>query len=198
MADRPSPASAAPEPALARRNFLTRTASLNPYIGEIALVAFSFPPQGWALCNGQLLPVAQNQALFNLLGSTYGGDGVLTFALPDLRGRAPIHQGQGAGLASRILGEIGGAENVTLTSAQLPAHAHPGGASTGNGTSDSPVNGVPARNAAGTPTYGTTADGVQGAGAIGSTGGGQSHTNMPPFLIMNYIIALNGYYPSQS
>jgi microcystin-dependent protein len=212
-------ASVAPGSAVPRRSFLARvvalaggaallarfprpasaaTADADPWIGEIALVPYTFPPKGWAFCNGQILAISQNQALFSLLGTTFGGDGITTFALPDLRGRVPVHQGQGPGLSNHTLGEIGGAEAVALTTAQLPAHNHPAAGSSANGTSDSPVGGVPARSAAGTPGYAATPDSSLAAGAIGNTGGGQSHNNLPPYLTMSYIIALVGIYPSQN
>src|SRR5262245_2996958 len=110
-----------------------------PYIGEIRMVGFNFAPLGWALCNGQLLAISQNTALFSLLGTTYGGNGQTTFALPDLRGRIPIHQGQGPGLSNRVLGEVGGQESVALTSQQMPAHTHALLASPSPGTTISPV-----------------------------------------------------------
>src|SRR5580658_742842 len=110
-----------------------------PYVGEIRMFGFGFAPQGWALCNGQLLPINQNQALFSLLGTTYGGDGRTTFALPDLQGRVPIHMGQGAGLSPYVMGQVGGVENVTLTIAQIPAHTHTVNGQSSLGTLATPV-----------------------------------------------------------
>jgi microcystin-dependent protein len=170
----------------------------NPFVGEIALVGFNFAPVGWALCNGQLLAINQNTALFSLLGTMYGGDGVTTFALPDLRGRVPLHMGQGPGLSNRTIGEAAGAESSTLTPAQMPAHTHQAMSTSFNGVTDSPVGNVPARDAAGTPIYGTVPNAPMHAGAIQSTGGSQPHDNMQPFLAINYIISLVGIYPSRS
>ena len=170
----------------------------DPWIGEIALVPYNFAPRGWAMCDGQLLPIAQNTALFSLLGTTFGGDGQTNFALPDLRGRAPIHAGQGPGLANRSLGENGGNENVALNESQIPSHTHQAMASSFNGISDSPANAVPARDPSGTPQYGAAANTPMGTGAIAATGGSQPHDNMPPFLVMNYVIALEGIFPSRS
>jgi microcystin-dependent protein len=172
----------------------------DPWVGEIALVGFNFAPVGWALCNGQLLPIVQNQALFALLGTTFGGDGITTFALPDLRGRVPIHMGQGPGLSSFTMGQVGGLESVTLLGTQIPQHTHALNASTLNGTSDVPgAAAVLAKNASGVPQYGSAAPNVTLAtAAIGLTGGGQPHENHQPYLTMNYIIALQGIFPSRS
>ena len=175
----------------------TSTLNSDPWVGEIALVAFTFAPRGWALCNGQLLAISTNQALFSLIGTIYGGDGRSTFALPDLRGRAPIHTGQGPGLADRFIGESSGSEAVTLTSAQLAPHSHAAMVSSLNGTSDSPVGAVPARSASGTPGYAAAPDSAMLASAIGAAGGGLAHDNMPPYLAMNYVIALVGIFPAQ-
>jgi microcystin-dependent protein len=221
----PAPSSippATPPPPIARRNFIARVAAFvaggavlgrtakaadappvrtldgDPWVGEIALVPYNFAPTGWAVCDGQLMSIAQNTALFSLLGTTYGGDGQTTFALPDLRGRVPIHQGQGPGLSPRTLGEGGGEENHTLGIPELPSHSHAAQASSANGTSDSPVGGVPARNAAGTPGYAAAPNAAQAATAIAAAGGGQAHNNMPPYLAMTYIISLFGIYPSRS
>jgi microcystin-dependent protein len=169
-----------------------------PYIAEIRMFAGNFAPLGWAFCNGQLLAISQNDALFSLIGTTYGGDGFTTFALPDLRGRAPVHMGQGPGLQNFVLGQQGGAEVVTLNVAQLPIHSHVAGASSANGSSDGPAGGVPARNAAGAPQYGTPPNTNMAAAALQSTGGTQPHTNMQPCLAINFIICLEGIYPSQN
>lgn len=168
------------------------------YIGEIRLFAGNFAPVGWEFCAGQLLPIAENEPLFTLIGTTYGGDGETTFALPDLRGRAPIHYGQGPGLSNYAIGESGGGEEVTLTVNQIPVHNHGAGASSGNGTSDDPAGRVPARNAAGVPQYGASPDNSLAAGALLPAGGSQPHNNMQPYLGINYIISLYGVWPSPS
>lgn len=170
--------------------------AIEPYLGEIMLFSGNFAPKGWALCNGQLLAINQNQALFSLLGTTYGGNGSTTFALPDLRGRVPIHQGQGPGLSPRVLGERAGAEHHTLAVAEMPAHAHVARASSAAGTAAGPAGMVPARNPAQIPQYGPSADATLAAGAISAAGGSQSHTNMQPVLTLNYVIALQGTFPS--
>jgi microcystin-dependent protein len=174
-------------------------AAQEPFLGEIDLVAFNFSPKGWAACNGQLLPINQNQALFALLGTTYGGNGQTTFALPDLRGRHAIGFGQGSGLASYSQGQVGGEESVTLTVGQLPAHTHTAQASSAPGTSPGPGGNYWASQNqvflySNAPS-GTTA---MAASAIGATGGGQPHDNMPPYLVLNYIIALQGIFPSRN
>jgi microcystin-dependent protein len=167
-----------------------------PFLGEVRVFAGSFAPAGWALCNGQLLAISQNTALFSLLGTTYGGNGVSTFGLPDLRGRAPLHAGQGAGLSSYVRGQIGGAETVTLATSTLPSHTHAAGASSANGAADTPTGGLPARAPSAIPLYGASADSNLAAGAVASAGGGQPHNNMQPFLTLNFIIAVAGIYPS--
>ncbi|MCU1356488.1 MAG: Tail Collar domain protein [Acidimicrobiales bacterium] len=162
-----------------------------PMIGEIRMVGFTFAPRGWAMCNGQLLPISQNTALFSLLGTTYGGNGQTTFGLPDFRGRMPVHRGQGPGLANRDQGEAAGVEAVTLTTAEIPAHQHAGAASTGDPTSNRATGTAPARGGA----YGQP----DGAGAAGSlVGGSQPHPNLPPYLVVNFIIALEGIFPSRN
>ena len=156
------------------------TTGIDPFLGEIALVAFNVVPSGWARCDGQLLSIVQNQALFSLIGTTYGGDNSVTFKLPDLRGRAPIHQGTGPGLSSHNLGEAAGAETVTLTTDEMPIHTHAARADASNGVSDSPAGRYPAKNAAGVPAYGTGTGTNLGAAAIDNAGGSQPHGNMPP------------------
>lgn len=170
----------------------------DPFLGEIMMWAGNFAPRGWALCNGQLLPISQNTALFSLLGTTYGGNGQTTFALPDLRGRVPIHHGQGPGLSSYSLGQVGGEETHTLTVQEIPAHQHALQGSSANGTSASPAGLLPARNPAGIPAYGSTADAAFHASAIAPAGGGQPHNVMQPYLTINFVIALQGVYPSQN
>jgi len=169
----------------------------NPYLGEIRYVAFNFAPQGWAQCNGQLLQISQNQALFNLLGTTFGGDGVSTFALPDMRGRVPVATGQGSGLSNRVLGEQGGQESVALTVAQLPAHRHPIHASSATANSKAPA-GNSLANSSSAAIYSNQAPSVQlSSKAASSVGQNQPHENMQPFLGMTCIIALQGIYPAQ-
>jgi microcystin-dependent protein len=173
----------------------------DPWLGEIALVAFNFAPVGWAMCNGQLLSIAQNTALFSLLGTTYGGDGQKTFALPDLRSRVPLHFGQGTGLSSYSLGQAVGVESVTLQTQQIPAHTHAytPQASTTGGTAVSPAGALWATSATGDTIYRTGASNASmAAQSLGQTGGGQPHENRQPTLALNYIIALQGIFPSRS
>lgn len=212
------PVLAVPQENIPRRNFLARTLTVltggalflrgrdavastqgqNPFIGEIALFGFNFAPIGWAQCNGQLLPISQNTALFSLLGTMYGGDGISTFALPDLRGRVPIHTGQGPGLSSYFQGQVGGTEIVTLLSNQVPAHTHPLIGTSAVGTSDTPTGLLPARNAAGEPIYGSGAPAAMGAAAVGLNTGGLPHSNVQPYLTLNWCIALVGIFPSRA
>jgi len=173
-------------------------AQVEPFLGEIRYVAFNFAPQGWALCNGQVLPINQNQALFALLGTTFGGDGVRTFALPDMRGRVPVATGQGTGLSNRVLGEQGGAEAVALTVSQMPKHRHSLKASSAVADSKAPGSDVLA-DSAGAAIYATqTPDVALNSGSIGATGEGQPHENMQPYLGMTCIIALQGIFPTQN
>jgi microcystin-dependent protein len=170
----------------------------DPFLGEIKIVGFNFAPRGYAQCNGQILPIAQNTALFSLLGTTYGGNGQTTFALPDLRSRVPVHVGQGPGLSPYDLGQTGGSETVTLTAGQLAPHNHTVNSST-TATSKNPSNNVPAVTGAGssyaeTPTPGTTMN----PGMVTGGGGGQSHDNLQPYLCINFVIALEGIYPSRN
>ena len=166
-----------------------------PYIGEIRMFAGNFAPVGWMFCEGQLLSIADNQALFQLIGTTYGGDGQSTFALPDLRGRLPIHQGSGF-----TPGQNGGAEQVTLTVNQIPAHTHPFQASTSLASSSTPANQFPAITQASTITpYGTDNPQVQlSPNSVGSVGGSQPHNNFQPYLCVDFIISLFGIFPSQT
>jgi microcystin-dependent protein len=164
----------------------------DPYIGEIKLSSFNFPPRGWAFCNGQTLPINQNQALFSILGTQYGGDGVTTFKLPDLRARMPIHQGQGF-----IVGNAGGEAAHTLTVNEMPAHTHPAqGRTEASSPGTSPANAVWAANA--TPAYARTPDAAMASGAVTNAGGSQPHENRPPYLVLNFLIALTGVFPSRS
>ena len=163
-----------------------------PYVGEIRMVGFNFAPRGWAFCDGSLQSIAENQALFSLLGTTYGGDGQTTFALPDLRGRIPFHQGN-----SFVMGQIAGSESVTLVSNQLPTHTHVLGANSSAGTQDSPTSGFWAQSALGEYSTQAAAHSMAPA-AVGLTGGNQPHDNMPPFVVINFVISLFGIYPSQN
>jgi microcystin-dependent protein len=167
-----------------------------PYVGEIRMTGFNFAPSGWALCNGQLLSIAENETLFNLIGTTYGGDGVNTFQLPNLQSRIPFHQGTSGG-TTMVIGQIAGEENVTLTTSQIPQHTHILAANSGRGAQPSPQNGLWAASPLdefSTETPSKTMD----PSAILATGGSQPHDNMPPFLVVNFIIALYGVYPSQN
>lgn len=163
----------------------------DPFLSEIKMVAFNFPPKGWALCNGQLLPINQNQALFSLLGTTYGGDGRVNFALPNLQGRAPVHFGEGISL-----GESAGDESHTLTLAEMPAHAHVHG-SYDQATTDLPTGNAPASK----PRRGRNAYAPGLAGVVlkgsGAVGGGQPHENRQPYTTLNFVIALIGIFPSR-
>ncbi len=167
------------------------------YIGQIMAFGGNFAPQGWAFCDGSLLPISQYDALFSLIGTTFGGDGQTTFALPDLRGRAPLHQGQGPGLSNYVLGQSGGAQEVTLTVGQLPSHSHPAMGNSGAGTSASPSGAVWAGSPVAIYGAGAAANVAMSATAISSSGGGQPHDNMLPFVTLSFCIALEGIYPSQ-
>lgn len=166
-----------------------------PYIGEIRIFAGNFPPAGWMLCEGQLLSISENEVLFQLIGTTYGGDGQSTFALPDLRGRIPVHQGN-----SFLLAQSGGVEEVTLTVSQIPAHAHPLLASSAQATSQTAQNSVlAASTGASVSPYGTDAPRANLAPqAISAVGGSQPHNNFQPYLCVNFIISLFGIFPSQT
>lgn len=174
---------------------------MEPFLGEIRLFAGNFAPRGWALCYGQLLSISQNAALFSLLGTTYGGDGRTTFGLPDLRGRVPVHEGQGPGLTPRTLGERSGSEAVTLLATQLPAHTHALAASTANATSQVARGNLPAFTYvdAVTTLYANEDGGTvaMAPGAIAPTGSGLPHENRMPTLALNFIIAVEGIYPSR-
>ena len=169
-----------------------------PFVGEITMFAGNFAPRGWAFCDGQLLAVSQNDALFSLFGTIYGGDGRTTFGLPDLRGRIPIHAGSGPGLSLRRLGAKAGTEKETITVNQLPSHTHPLQAT------DGANNTQPVGNALGTPTLGdiyieSESDPQNMSGkAISNVGSSQDHTNLQPFLCIHFIVALFGIYPSRN
>lgn len=167
-----------------------------PFIAEIRIFAGNFAPRSWAFCDGQLLPVAQNTALFSLIGTTYGGDGRSTTALPNLQGRAPMHPGRGPGLTSRRLGQRGGVEQVTLSEAQMANHSHTLLASGEDGNSQNPAGN---HYGAGTDMYRAPSNkGAMDTQSLPNTGGSQPHNNLQPFLTMNFIIALQGLYPSRS
>jgi microcystin-dependent protein len=165
-----------------------------PFLSEIKIVSFNFPPKGWALCNGQFLPINQNQALFALLGTTYGGNGQTTFALPNLRGRLPIHMGNG-----HTLGEAAGSTSVTVNIQQLPTHMHGLQAVNANATTNSPNNTTMFANSTASQAYQPPANLVaMAANAVSSVGGSQPHNNMMPYLVLNFIIALQGIFPSRN
>lgn len=166
-----------------------------PYVGEIRMFGGNFAPAGWMFCEGQLLPISENETLFQLIGTTYGGDGESTFALPDLRGRLPMHMGAGSGFSNRILSETGGVEQVTLTVNQIPQHTHAPLAVSGNGNQSTPQNGVWA--GAASSIYTTNPPGTPMNVTLGaSTGGSQPHDNMMPYLCVSFIISLYGIFPS--
>jgi microcystin-dependent protein len=172
------------------------------FVAEIRMFAGNFAPTGWALCNGQLLPISQNTALFSLLGTTYGGDGKSTFALPNLQGSAPLGAGQGPGMSLRDLGESGGEQSVTLLTSEMPAHSHTARASTSGGV-NSPAGTVWGESKLGkTPLSVYAASGATNVSmspsALAITGGNLPHNNMPPYLCLNFIIALQGIFPPRS
>ena len=162
-----------------------------PFISEIKMISWNFPPKGWSFCNGQLLPINQNQALFSLLGTTYGGDGRQTFGLPNLQGRVPTHMGNGL-----VLGEIGGEQTHTISIAELPTHNHFWNATSANGTLTAPTGNL----LAAAPIYNATANPTVAMypGEVSAVGGSQPHENMQPYLVLNFIIALQGIFPSQT
>jgi microcystin-dependent protein len=163
-----------------------------PYVGEIRMFAGNFAPAGWMFCEGQLLPISENETLFQLIGTTYGGDGQSTFALPDLRGRIPIHQGNGF-----ILAETGGAEEITLTASQIPAHNHALLVTAGSGNTTTPTGAVLAQTDGTIMPYISDPPSLNmSAGAIGPLGGSQPHTNFQPYLCVDFIISLFGIFPS--
>ncbi|MFO8233042.1 MAG: tail fiber protein [Longimonas sp.] len=180
---------------------------LEPFIGQISMVGFNFAPRGWALCNGQLIAVSQNTALFSLLGTEFGGDGRTTFGLPDLRGRVPMHQGEGPGLSFRQLGAKGGVEEVTLNQLEMPTHNHTAmvkpRASSQIADESSPASHFPAVETTGRDQvdgYRSESDVEMGGTEIttAGAGGNQPHTNVQPYQVVNFVIALQGVYPSRS
>jgi microcystin-dependent protein len=177
-----------------------------PFLGEIRMVGWNFAANGWALCNGQLMPISQYQALFALLGTTYGGNGTTTFALPNLQGRVPINQGTGLGLSPYTIGQSSGSESITLLPNQMPAHNHLMGVSNLPGAVADPTNAIMAQGNSGagrspvlvSDYVSTAATGTLAPTAIAPSGGNQPHSNIQPFLCINFIIALTGIFPSRS
>jgi len=170
------------------------------FVAEIRIFPFNFPPTGWAFCNGQLMPISQNTALFSLLGTTYGGDGKSTFALPDMQGNAPLFWGQGPGLSEYFVGQTGGSETVTLLTTELPAHAHQATAGSGNGPTD-PSNVTWGQGAGRTPppVYMNGSPNVNMAAAtVAIAGSSFPHNNMQPYLTLNFCIAMQGIFPPRS
>ena len=173
---------------------------MDPFVAEIRIFPFNFAPKGWAFCNGQLLPISQNTALFSLLGTTYGGDGKSTFALPNLQGSIPIQPGRGPGLSIYDLGQTGGVESVTLLDSEMPSHTHAvGRALSANGNSITPVNSVWAQAAAGRGTAALYLDGSPtgkvNVNSLNINGGGLPHNNMQPYLTLHFCIAMQGVFP---
>ncbi len=164
-----------------------------PYVGEIRMFGGNFAPAGWMFCEGQLLPISENETLFQLIGTTYGGDGQSTFALPDLRGRLPLHEGNGL-----ILAETGGAEEITLTVTQIPQHSHPFLAASNPGTTASPSNSVAATTTTGFLYINENTTGNMAPNIVSTVGGSQPHTNFQPYLCVDFIISLFGIFPSQT
>jgi len=160
-----------------------------PFLGEIKIISWNFPPKGWAFCNGTLLPINQNQALFSILGTTYGGDGRQTFGLPNLQGRSPIHVGNGI-----VLGELGGETTHTLNISELPAHNHVPVGSSSPASAGTPTNNLWASQTSN--PFDSTVNTAMNPACVLPTGGSQPHENMPPYLVLNFIIALQGIFPS--
>jgi microcystin-dependent protein len=172
----------------------------SPYVGEIRIFAGNFAPVGWALCNGQVVPISENPTLFQLIGTTYGGDGQSTFNLPNLQSRVPIHQGTDPHGNNYPLGQAAGTETVTLTTAQIPQHSHAAVVSAG-GNTDTPVNNYPGADPQGADAQwkaNTQANATMNGNAIATAGGSQPHTNIQPYLAINYIISLFGIFPTQN
>ncbi|MDP1698305.1 MAG: tail fiber protein [Xanthomonadaceae bacterium] len=171
-----------------------------PFVGEIRMFGGNYAPQDWALCDGSVLSISQNDVLFALIGTTYGGDGQTTFALPDMRGRLPLHQGVGPGLSTRVMGQSFGNENVTLIAAQMPSHSHPVVVSTSNAVASTPTDAVPAGQPGDTlyVTNPTAAASSMNSRVLQSAGNSQPHANTMPFVCVNFIISLTGIFPSQN
>ena len=170
----------------------------SPFIGEIRIFAGNFAPNGWMFCEGQLLPISENETLFNLIGTTYGGDGQSTFALPDLRGRIPNHQGTGSSGTPYVMAEMGGVEEVTLTVNQIPTHNHTVLASSANASTPNAANNVVAQTPTADFYSADPPDAALAANSISSAGGSQPHTNFQPYICINYIISLFGIFPTQN
>ena len=171
------------------------------FVSEIRIFGFNFAPAGWAFCNGQILPISQNTALFSLLGTTYGGNGQTTFALPNLQGNVGVDFGQGVGLTFRSLGEVGGVSSISLATSQMPAHSHsPACDTVGDNSNESPIGNVWGADLdGGFKSYSSVAPSVNmAANLVGNAGGGQPHTNQMPTLALNFCIALQGVYPARS
>jgi len=166
------------------------------FLGEIRAVGFNFAPTGWALCNGQIMPILQNTALFSLLGTNFGGDGKTTFALPNLQSSTPIDQGSGPGLSNRFIGETGGLTQVTLLTNQAPVHSHPAQAVAAAGNQVGPGGSLTAEVRA--DSYAPTTDSQMSPSALQPTGGGLPHNNLPPYLTLNFVIALTGIFPARN
>jgi microcystin-dependent protein len=173
---------------------------MDPFVAEIRIFPFNFAPRGWAFCDGQLLPISQNTALFSLLGTTYGGDGKSTFALPNFQGNAPMHPGQGPGLSLHDLGETGGSETVSLLESEIPSHSHGLMASTQPGEDASPAGEALARSVGASLYQSVTNTNVVqlSSSALAPAGGDQPHNNMQPYLTLNFCIALQGVYPPRT
>jgi microcystin-dependent protein len=169
---------------------------MDPFVAEIRIFGFNFAPKGWAFCNGQVLPISQNTALFSLLGTTYGGDGKSTFALPNLQGNAPMHPGQGPGLSLHDLGETGGSQTVSLLESEIPGHNHPMTTSNDDGNNTNPASRYFGR---GNALYGAPANlGTMAQGMLAPAGADGPHNNMQPYLTLNFCIALQGVYPPRT
>ena len=173
-------------------------AATEAFIGQIQYFPYNFAPRSWTFCNGQLLPISQNTALFSLLGTTFGGDGRTTFGLPDMRGRAPIHPGTGPGLSTYRGGERGGAETVNLSASQLPSHNHSLRGTNSLGEKSGPAGNTLSRDGRDQTYTDTAPDTTMNASSLENTGGGQAHNNVPPYLGLNCNIALNGVFPSRN
>ncbi|HYG47032.1 MAG TPA: tail fiber protein [Allosphingosinicella sp.] len=170
---------------------------MDPFVAEIRIVPFNFPPKGWAFCDGQIMPLSQNTALFALLGTTYGGDGKSTFALPNLQGSAALHPGQGQGLSERFLGEVGGAQNVTLLLSEIPAHSHTVSGLSVLSTTSTPTNTTALSRSVNGNAYADAGAGFQtfAPETLVPAGGSLPHNNLQPYLILNFVIALQGVFP---
>jgi microcystin-dependent protein len=170
----------------------------DPFVAEIRIFPFNFPPTGWSMCNGQLMAIVQNTALFSLLGTTYGGDGKVTYALPDFQGRLPMSFGHGPGLTDRQLGEQDGAENVTLLTTEMPGHSHTARCNTADGDDYGPAGNVWAPDAGGNNEYAASSNATMNPGQLVPAGGSLPHSNMQPYLALNFCIAMYGIFPPRS